>query len=136
MLIDEIGFILMPIYFIISRVCTNERYDIGFLLGAQSRIWETPEGRKNRGDHDGRENLTGLPNWKSECFFIYTNLIEPILIHVVPKHKKYYFCLQIYVIFIWSEVYIIIGKVWNSRVTNKNHVGVLSLEISQTVIVQ
>ena len=57
------------------------------------------EEMKNRVWQGVRENLAALTDWQSECFFIYKHLSKQRKIHVVPKHKAYYFC-PICVIFI------------------------------------
>ena len=97
------------------------------------RIEET---MKN-GDWDGgRENLAGLTNWKSECFFIYTNLTEQRLIHVVPKHKKNIYVPRYVLSSFGHKFTLSLVKCESAEFPIKIMVFFLSLVISQTVIVQ
>jgi hypothetical protein len=100
-LMDEIRLMLRSIYAI--PVYLLFRGMIDFLLCATSRSWQIPE-RRNRGENE-ELSLTGCYreccslDWLAVRVFLYKNLINQRKIHVVPKHKTYYFC-PICVIFI------------------------------------
>ena len=100
---DVIGLDLMLIYVVPGYSLIRDLID--FFSGPPPEVDRFHKGEKIEENmkigvwHGGRENLVASTDRRQSVFFININFSRQRLIHVVPKHRTYYFCPQICVIF-------------------------------------